>query len=107
MSSSAISVVGLRSRATGVARVETVAGLLNLIPRLFVGLFTFYGRATPDARERIPPRHAHVQCHARGSTYYHATRAGARPYQLTAGGGNALQWMTEACEICGLGQNRF
>ena len=62
MSSSAISVVGLRSRATGVARVETVAGLLNLIPRLFEGLFTFYGRATPDARERI----------------YHATRADHR-----------------------------
>jgi hypothetical protein len=69
MSSSAISVAGLRSRVAGVARVETVAGLLNLFPRLFVFVHVLRtrdaGRAgahptTPRARvmsrarERVP-----------------------------------------------------
>jgi hypothetical protein len=45
-------VVGMRSRASGVARPEAVAAFAY--SRLFVRLFTIYGRATPDARERIP-----------------------------------------------------
>jgi len=60
-------VVGMRSRASGVARLETVAAPLFLNSRLLVrfvqvlsihvyscSMFMFYGRAVPDARERIP-----------------------------------------------------
>src|SRR5580704_10152525 len=45
--------VGMRSRASGVARRKTVPTLLCLFPP-FVRFFTFCERATPDARERIP-----------------------------------------------------
>ena len=38
-----------------------------LVSPFLCGLFTFYGRATPDARERIPTRHM----------WGHAGRAGA------------------------------
>src|SRR5271166_7154385 len=51
--SCASDVVGLRSRATGVVRLEAVAAVFAC-SRLFVRLLTSYGRATPDARERIP-----------------------------------------------------
>ena len=44
--------VGLRSRATGVARLERPETLPN--SRVFARVFTFSGRATPDARERGP-----------------------------------------------------
>ena len=48
MPSCAREVVGLRSRATGVARLHA------LIPR-FVRSLTALGRARTDARERVPP----------------------------------------------------
>jgi len=46
--------VGLRSRATGVARLETSLCYYaaQFYPRS--PLFTFYGSATPDGRERVP-----------------------------------------------------
>src|SRR5271165_2071912 len=44
--------VGMRSRASGVARLEAVPAFYAY-SRLFVRLFTFYGRAMPDAQERI------------------------------------------------------
>ena len=50
--------VGMRSRASGVARLEAVAAPLSLMHAFLCILFMFYGRATPDARERILPRHA-------------------------------------------------
>jgi len=48
----------MRSRASGVARLEP--SFADYAPRpcilsaFFERLFTVYGRATPDARERIP-----------------------------------------------------
>ena len=55
--------VGLRSRATGVARPGTHSWVCD----------TFYGRATPDARERIPTTpHARPRHTCNG----HFTRAG-------------------------------
>ena len=55
----------MRSRASGVARLEAVAALM-LIPAFYavVHVLTFYGRATPDARERIPTT-PHAQTTAR------------------------------------------
>ena len=65
-----------------------------LIARLFVPLFTFYERAMPDARERIPtaprarntlnggsaslPRHERETRQTRGSAYYAPPGAAAR-----------------------------
>ena len=53
MASGSRSVVGMRSRASGVARLETVAASFIFNSRRFVHSL-FYGRATSDARERIP-----------------------------------------------------
>src|ERR1700674_84126 len=47
--------VGLRSRATGVGTTPRPRSPLSLIPA-FVGVFTFYGRATPVTRERDPTK---------------------------------------------------
>src|SRR5208337_2400370 len=47
-----LTLMGMRSRASGVARLEAVPAFYAY-SRLFVRLFTFYGRATPDAQERI------------------------------------------------------
>src|SRR5271166_5718094 len=56
--------VGMRSCASDVARPQSVPGLLCLF-RLFCALFTFYGRATSDAQERIPtPPHAGTRAQA-------------------------------------------
>ncbi len=73
----------MRSRASGVARLETSFSDIPPQPfvlcSLFVRLFSLYGRATPDARERIPttPR-------AQAASIYHATRAQtARPLPTT------------------------
>ena len=49
----AFGVVGLRSRATGVARLAASEALYRSFPRFFVLAFTFFGRATPDAQERL------------------------------------------------------
>ena len=46
----AFGVVGLRSRATGVARLAAFEALYRSFPRFFVLAFTFFGRATPDAQ---------------------------------------------------------
>ena len=50
-----VRVAWMRSRASDVARLEAVAAafILNSRPFLCV-LFMFFGRATADARERIP-----------------------------------------------------
>ena len=45
---------GMRSRASGVARLQAVPALYAC-SAFFVRLFTFYERATTDARERIAP----------------------------------------------------
>jgi hypothetical protein len=47
-------VVGLRSRATGVVRLQAVAAFFACSGLIFPHVFTSYERATPDARERIP-----------------------------------------------------
>jgi len=48
---------GLRSRATGVARLETFFLLITLRHALpWLPLFTFYGRATPVAQGARPYR---------------------------------------------------
>src|SRR5271165_7419334 len=62
---------GMRSRASGVARLQAVPALYAC-SAFFVRLFTFYERATPEARERIPT--------ALYVGNYRAARAGARPY---------------------------
>src|SRR5271165_3008129 len=68
--------LGMRSRASGVARLETVAAPLVLFPP-FLRLFTFHGRAMPDAQERIPTApHAEDLPRIPG-------RAGAHPYRAT------------------------
>jgi hypothetical protein len=63
VASGARDVVGMRSRASGVARLETVALNSRLLVRfvriLYIHVYScsmlmFYRRATPDARERIP-----------------------------------------------------
>jgi hypothetical protein len=47
--------VGMHSRASGVARLEAVAAPSSLVNSHPLATFVkFYGRATPDARERIP-----------------------------------------------------
>jgi hypothetical protein len=43
----------MRSRASGVARLQAVPPRYGYTA-FFLRLFRFYGRATPDARERIP-----------------------------------------------------
>ena len=50
---SAGGLVGMRSRASDVARLKTVTAPLSLIPVFLCVLFTFNGRATPDAQERV------------------------------------------------------
>ena len=57
--------VGLRSRATGVARLERPRKPFIPNSRVFARVFTFSGRATPDARERGPYQpHADTSSHA-------------------------------------------
>ena len=44
----------MRSRASGVARLQANAAPICVISRTIVRFVIVNGRATPDARERIP-----------------------------------------------------